>query len=166
MSRIKLSFGTVAMAASGAVAGVVFATAGAHNDEPSLATDPDVVTETKDLVIDSARLTAETHKLVPVLTTKNSQGYVWQDELDLASGGAVSNPEEAKAWMDHLDELREQGVTEILIPAYQADGSTAMGQYAISISPSEPTAGIPEDELREVFADDPEVLKELLGRDG
>jgi len=100
--------------------------------------------------------------LVAVYTTDGLRAYVWADEFELASGGAVATAEEAEEWMNHLADLQARGINEILIPAYLEDGVTVVGQFAISIPNSDSTDEIPEDVLREVFADDPEILEELL----
>lgn len=166
MSDQRVRRGVLASAIAGAVAGLLLAAPTAANS-PTTASPGLVAGAETQLPPEDATpaTTADTvgHDLVAVYTTDGKRGYVWADELEIASGGAVASIEEAEEWMDHLADLQARGITEILIPAYLEDGVTVMGQFAVSIPHSNSVNEIPEEELREVFADDPEILEELLG---
>lgn len=65
--------------------------------------------------------------LISVITTDGRRGYVYSDELNEASGmtalDEASGPAEALAWQ------QARAGTVALIPAYESDGETAIGQF-------------------------------------
>ncbi|MGC4174540.1 hypothetical protein [Demequina sp.] len=161
MSRLPL-----AMALLGAMAGVAAAFVGGTSGGEQRVESSAVVQSASDrhVVSNTPSGSPEEHELIPVINDDGALAYVWADELAAASGGAVASPEEARRWMDHIADLRASGVTEILIPAYSADGTTVTGQFAIAIADPGGLSDISDDELKEVFADDPEILEELLAQ--
>ena len=149
--------GKVVVGLVGAAVGVALAAA-----TPPTAASSSAVTTTSAAATLEASPAPPTGGLEAVITTTGAHAYVRSDELNEASGGAVANPAEAKQWMNHLDDLRALGITEIYIPAYLEDSKTVVGEFAISIGSPDAASGISAAELCEVFADDPAVLEELL----
>lgn len=65
--------------------------------------------------------------LVQVVATNGQTGYVSYAQLQSASGGDVTTPQEAVAWDQHL-----AAVSSISIPVYLSDGTTRIGTFDVS----------------------------------
>lgn len=67
--------------------------------------------------------------LIAALTTEGKPGYVSKAELDVANGTAASRefktPEDAVTWME------TEGRADRVIPVYEADGKTVIGQFTV-----------------------------------
>lgn len=61
--------------------------------------------------------------LIHVRATNGNFGYLYADELDSATGGDVSNPEEALEYMEHYPP------EPALIDVFESDGETVIGQF-------------------------------------
>lgn len=61
--------------------------------------------------------------LIRVVATNGRQGYLYADELDSATGGDVSNPKEAKEWMEGWPH------EPATLTVYESDGETVVGQF-------------------------------------
>lgn len=73
--------------------------------------------------------------LLQVEATNGKIGYVDRHLLDELTGANVSSPEEAVEWQKQQD-AAGQGV--ILIPVYESDGITVIGEFPISSSTATP----------------------------
>lgn len=63
--------------------------------------------------------------LLAVVATNGRHGYVYSAELEHASGGDVSTPEQAREWMEN------QPDGPVFIPVYESDGKTVIGRFGI-----------------------------------
>lgn len=65
--------------------------------------------------------------LIGVYASNGKQGYVWNTELDKATGAPsqFASPEEALAWQ------AESGRENRSIPVYESDGKTVVGEFVI-----------------------------------
>ena len=66
-----------------------------------------------------------TPELVAVVATNGQEAYVYADDLDSVSNTAATSPEEA------LEQQEAQGDKTVTIPAYESDGETVVGEFAI-----------------------------------
>ena len=75
--------------------------------------------------------------LIRVETQDGKTGYVKRSELDAATGANVASPAEAIAWQESVDARVASG-QKTLLPVYQQDGTTLIGQF--EVTPSQPAA--------------------------
>lgn len=66
-----------------------------------------------------------TPELVAVVATNGREAYVYADDLDGVSNTAATSPEEA------LEQQEAQGGETVTIPAYESDGETVVGEFAV-----------------------------------
>ncbi len=72
--------------------------------------------------------------LVQVVATNGQTGYVYYTQLESASGGDVTTPQEAVAW----DQQLASGAA-ISIPVYLSNGTTKIGSFDLTAGTSTPT---------------------------
>ena len=73
--------------------------------------------------------------LIAVMATNGKRGYLYADELDSATGGDVSNPKEAKEWMEGWPH------EPVVLNVYESDGETVVGQFVTGSTSGLATAG-------------------------
>lgn len=63
--------------------------------------------------------------LTAVIATNGRRGYVYDDQLEHATGGDVKTLEEARQWQ------AQHGGEEVTLPVYESDGVTVVGDFVV-----------------------------------
>ena len=69
--------------------------------------------------------------LVGVIATNGKEGYVYKE--DFVDEYIPQSPEEAVEYMEVLKKLNDQGIYFQVVPVYNSDGETLIGEFEISI---------------------------------
>lgn len=67
-------------------------------------------------------------ELIAAMGSNGKEGYVYCKDLE---GEQPNNPEEAVEYMKRLEELNKQGLYTRIIPLYESDGITVIGEFEI-----------------------------------
>lgn len=92
--------------------------------------------------------------LIKVMATNGKEGYVRVEDFN--DEYIAESPEDAVRYMEKLRELNEQGYYLQVIPVYDIDGETVIGEFEIGID-----AGLPSSD----YANKEEMKKAALERE-
>jgi len=69
--------------------------------------------------------------LILVIGVNENEGYVYASELN---ADKPSNPTEVVAYLEKLQEMKDNGIFSIIIPVYESDGETIIDEFVIDIN--------------------------------